>query len=65
MHMNISEDLLSLLNNQFHPDLEIYSEDAGHWTVVNIAIVSWNATWKLFHMVLGLIVTNFYQVTPQ
>ena len=31
--MNISEDLLSLVNNQFHPDLEIYNEDAGHLTV--------------------------------
>ena len=33
IQMNISEDLLRLVNNQFYPDLNIYGDNAGPLTV--------------------------------
>ena len=68
MQMNISEDLLSLVNNQLHSDLEIYREDAGPKTVKLPLLVGmligncciWFSACQRLN-----IVKNFFQVTPQ
>ena len=68
MEMNISEDLLSLVNNQLHADLEIYREDAGPLIVKLPLLVGmlirncciWFSACQRLN-----IVKNVFEVTPQ